>query len=156
MIDGARGIIAVLIGLASRKTCQQRQTLIDGLDRYDTEPFLGCRSNDVVAQHQVFDIARRDDHALPPGEAGNSTGVEKPFNLLVDTTDRLDSAELVDRTGHSEGLADRRLGKRRQEGEKLGGGGTVTIDPAIGLLEDEAGVERQRPGVAEPSTEKAA
>src|SRR6516164_3319104 len=98
MVDGACGIIAVLIGLTRRKTRQQCQPLIDGLDRYDAEPFLRSRSDDVVAQHQVLDITRRDDHALSPGEAGNPARVEKPFNLLVYAADRLDSTELVDRT----------------------------------------------------------
>src|SRR5271167_3270212 len=101
-------------------------------------------------------MARGDDHALPPRKAGNAARVEKPFNLLVDAADRLDPAELVDRAGDREGLADRCRGERRQQGEKFGGGGAVAIDPAIGLLEDKAGVERKRPGAAEPPAEKAA
>src|SRR5208282_1717581 len=134
----------------------QRQPLVDGLDRQDTEACLGCRGDHIVAQHQVLDVARWDDHTLPPGEAGDPAGVEEAFDLLVDAADRLDPAELVDRAGNREGLADRCLGERRQKGEKFGGGGAVAIDPAIGLLEDEAGVERKRPGAAETPTEKAA
>ena len=52
-------------------------------------------------------------------------------------------------------LLDRRLGERRQQREQLGGRGAVAVDPAIGLLEHQAGVERQRPVAAEPAAEKA-
>src|SRR6516225_6947901 len=138
MVDGAGRVFALPIRLARRKTGQQRQTLIDGVDRKNAESLLGRRGNHILSQHQVLDVARGDDDTLAPGKAAR---VEETFDLLVDTADRLDPAELVDRAGHGERLAYRRLGKRRQQGEKLGGRGAVAIDTAIGLLENKAGVE---------------
>ena len=91
----------------------------------------------------------------PTGEAGNLAHVEKPFDLLVDAADRLDPAVLVNGTGHREGLVDRRVGKRRQQGEELGGRGAVAFDPAIGLLENQTRVERERSAFAKAAAEKA-
>src|SRR5262249_19327171 len=104
--------------------------------------------DDILAQHQVFDIAHRDDDALPPGKPGYAAGVKKALDLLVDTADRLDSAELIDRAGQREVLTDRHFGKRRQQGEKCGSIRAVSVDPPIGLLEDKTGVERQGRGAA--------
>src|SRR5689334_9392905 len=95
------------------------------------------------------DIAGRDNDTLPPGEAGNAACVEKSLDLLVNATDCLDLAALIDRAGDRKALPDRRLCQSREQREQLGGGGAVAIHPAIGLLEDEAGVERQRPVPAE-------
>ena len=61
LVERARRVIAVVIGLARRKPGQQRQTLIDGLDREDAEALLGRRGDDILTQHQVLDVARRDD-----------------------------------------------------------------------------------------------
>jgi hypothetical protein len=105
------------------------------------EALLRCRGDDILAQHQVLDIARWDDDALPAVETGNPTYVEEPFDLLVDAADCLDAAELVDGAGNGEGLLDRNIGERRKQGEEFGGRGAVAVNSAIGLLEDETGVE---------------
>src|SRR5690242_2236259 len=100
------------------------------------------------------DIAGRDNDTLSPREAGNAACVEKSLDLLVDATDCLDLAALIDRTSHRETLPDRCLGQSRKQRKQLGGGGAVAIHPAIGLLEDETGVKRQRPVPAETAAEK--
>src|SRR5262249_36160252 len=115
MVDGARRVIALRVGFTRSKTCQQSHTLINRFDRHEAKPFLGRSGDDVPAQHQVFDIAYRDDDALLPGKPGYAASVKKALDLLVDTADRLDSAELIDRAGHGEGLTDRHFGKRRQQ-----------------------------------------
>ena len=102
----------------------------------------------------MLDVAGRNDDALAAGEAGDPAAVEKPLDLLVDPADRLDLAALIDRAGHRERLLDRRLGQSRQQRKQLGGGGAVAVDPAIGLLEHQAGVQRQRPVPAEAAAEK--
>src|SRR5262249_27108688 len=77
------------------------------------------------------------------------------LDLLVDPADRLDLAALVDRTGNGERLRDRCLGERRQQGEEFGGRGAVAVDAAIGLFENEAGVQRQGPVEAKAAAQKA-
>src|SRR5205814_5582518 len=89
------------------------------------------------------------------GQTRQPAGIEEALDLLVDPADRLDLAMLIDRAGHGETLFDRRLCKRREQREQLGGRGAVAIDPAVGLLKDEAGAERQWPGAAKPAAEKA-
>src|SRR5579862_709044 len=88
------------------------------------------------------------------GEAGDPARVEEPLDLLVDPADRLDLAALIDRAGQRERLLDRRLRQRRQEGEEFGGRRAVAVDPAIGLLEDEARVEGQRAVLAKAAAEE--
>src|SRR6202022_3196561 len=78
VVDGACGVISILARFAGPKTRQQRQTLIDGLDREDAEALLGCRGDDILAQHQVLDVARWDDDTLPSGETGDQASIEKP------------------------------------------------------------------------------
>src|SRR5215472_2188224 len=156
MVDGSCRIITLRTGLTRGNTCQQSHTLINGFDRHNAEPFLCCSADDVLAQHQVFDVARGNDDTLAPREPRCLTGVEETLDLLIDATDRLDPAELVYRARYSKGLTDRHFRKRRQQGEKLGGRRAVAVDPGIGLLKDKTGVERKRPGAAEPAAEKAA
>src|SRR5215831_6760966 len=155
MVERARWIVALGVKLACGKAGQQAQALIDGLHREDPEPFLRRRCDDILAKHQVLDVARRNDHPLPAGEAGSAAGVEEALDLLVDATDCLDPAVLVDRARDRERLLDRRLSERRQQREEFGGRGAIAVDPAIGLLEDEAGVKRKRPCLAEAPAEKA-
>jgi hypothetical protein len=78
---------------------QQLQRLVDMLDRVDLEAALGHRFDQVGAQHQVVDIAPRQQHALPARSALRRTGVEEALDLLVDAAHRLHLALLVDRAG---------------------------------------------------------
>src|SRR5438067_12677627 len=102
----------------------------------------------------MLDVAGRDQDALVAGQTRQSAGIEESFDLLVDPADCLDLAMLIDRTGYGEGLLDRRLRQCGEQREQLGGRGAVAIDPAVGLLEYEAGAERQRTGAAETAAEK--
>ena len=129
--------------------------MVHRVDRQDCEtPFGGGRDH-VAAQHQVLDITSRDDDALIAGQTRQAAGVEEPLDLLVDPADRLNLAMLIDRAGHGETLFDRRLCKRREQREQLGGRGAVSVDPAVGLLEDDAGAKRQRSRAAKAAAEKA-
>src|SRR3546814_10157305 len=103
-------------------------------------------SSDVCSSdlHQVLAVSRRDQHALPPCESALTADIEEPLDLLVDATDYLHVTVLVDRAGHREILADRHLGEGGEQGGELGAGRAVAVDAAVGLLEHQAGRERQR------------
>src|SRR3546814_16602026 len=62
----------------------------------------------------------------------------------VCSSDLLHVTVLVDRAGHREILADRHLGEGGEQGVELGAGRAVAVDAAVGLLEHQAGRERQR------------
>ena len=69
---------------------------------------------------------------------------KETLDLLVHPADSLHLSVLVDRAGHGEVLAKRKLGERRQQRVKLGRGCAVSFDAAVGLLEDEARKQRHR------------
>jgi hypothetical protein len=68
---------------------QKRDPLIDRVDWIDCKAALGRGGHNVLAQHQVAHIRRRDHDVLFAGESDAATGVEKPLDLLVDPADRL-------------------------------------------------------------------
>jgi len=115
---------------------------------------LCSRRNYIAAQHQIFDVAGGNNDALVSVKANRLASVEESLYLLVDTADCLDLAALIDRTSDCEALLDSRLGQGREQREQLGGRRAVAIDPTIGLLEDEACIERERPCPAKPATQK--
>src|SRR5579863_4249130 len=102
----------------------------------------------------MFDVARGENDPLVAGQAAGAADIEESFDLLVDAADRLDDPVLIDRAGDREALLDRDLGQRGQQREKLGGGSAVAVDAPIGLLENEARVQRQRPRRAKASAEE--
>src|SRR6266851_1513050 len=103
----------------------------------------------------MLDVAGRDDDALTGAQTAQLAGIEKAFDLFVDPADRLDLAVLIDRPGNREGLFDRRIRQRGEQREELGGGSAVAIDTTVGLLEDEARIERQGSSAAKAAAEKA-
>src|SRR5207302_2348070 len=131
IIERAGRVVACGVGLSGRRAGQQLQTLIDRIDRHDREMTVLSRRDDVATQHQMLDVARRNDHALAASEPGDATTVEKTLYLLVHPADRLNLTALVDRAGDGEALPDRRLGQGRQQGEQLGGRRTIAVDAAI-------------------------
>src|SRR6185437_2107076 len=100
------------------------------------------------------DVGCRNDNALPSGKAARAAHIEKALDFLVDPADRLDVTMLVDRPGDRVALTKRRFGKCGEQGEKLGRRSAVSFDAAVGLLEDEAGGERQGTIAAEPSAQE--
>jgi hypothetical protein len=50
------------------------------------------------------DVRSRDQDALVPGQTAAMADVVESLDLLVHTTDRLDLAALVDRSGHRQDL----------------------------------------------------
>ena len=109
MVQCPSRIRAVGIGLPSRDSRQQLETLIDGIDRIDREPALSGSSDNIVAQHQMPHIARRNDHTLAASEPGLAAAVEKPLDLFVDAANRLDLTALIDRASDRKALLDRRF-----------------------------------------------
>jgi hypothetical protein len=108
---------------------------------------------------EVGDVSIGDLHtslAISSDSDGERGKLRRNSDLLIDTTDCLDLAALIDRTSDCEALLDWRLGQGREQREQLGGRRAVAIDPTIGLLEDEACIERERPGSAKAATQKSA
>ena len=61
----------------------------------------------VLAKHEMLNVRLRNQHALRASQATGDTHVEKPFDLLVHTSDRLHKAVLVNGPGYRQVLADR-------------------------------------------------
>src|SRR5690348_5375020 len=102
MVQRAGRVLPVRTWLAGGDAGKKFETLIDRIDRIDREGARGGRLDDVVTQHQVLDVAGRDDDALFAGEPGQAADIEEPLDLLVGPADRLDAAVLVDRAGDRE------------------------------------------------------
>ena len=64
-------------------------------------------------------LAAGNYHPLLAGQASGLTDIEKTLDLLVDPTDRLNPAMLVDRSGHGKSLADRNHRPERTAGRKV-------------------------------------
>ena len=72
--------------------------------------------DDVMAQHEVSDVCRGNDHSLRPGQPADFADVEESLDLVVYTANRLDLATLIDRPGDGPGLIDWHVAYRGQEG----------------------------------------
>ncbi len=97
----------------------------------------------VLAQHQIGRVALGNDHTLIAGKAKVTAGVEEPLDLLVHATDGLDVAELVDGTGHGDGLFERHPGQGAEQAADLRARGGVAVDAAVALLERHGRAEGQ-------------
>ena len=84
-------------------------------------------------------IARRNDHALFAGEAASRAGFKEPFDFLIDATDRLDFAQLIDGPCNGEILPDRQIGQTGEDRGQLGDRGAVSLDLRVGLFERQRG-----------------
>ena len=98
----------------------------------------GC-GHHVLTEHQVRDIGLGNDHALMTGESRCFADIEKSFDLLVDPANRLNPAQLVDRSGDCERLQGRQVGQGRQQCAKFGQRRAVAFYFGIRLLEHQAG-----------------
>ena len=86
----------------------------------------------------------RDQHALRAGEAADAADVVETFDLFVHAADGLDLALLVDRAGDGDVLAQGQAGKRRKQRVDFAGAGAIAVHAGVGLLEANAGGQRQR------------
>ena len=86
----------------------------DVFDRVDgPNSEFSCRKSfdHRVAEYDVVSIDPGNDNVLLTREtAGFDTGLEKALNLVMNTTDRLHAAVLIERTGDRHALADRHAG----------------------------------------------
>ena len=128
--------------LPRRYSGQQLDTLIDIPHRVHCELPRCHGIDDIIAQHQVFDIGLRNQNALVAAESACQAAIEESFDLIVDAAYGLDLAVLVDRSGHRQGLAYRRLRQVRQQRVQFRRRSTVALDAAVGLLEYQAGGEQ--------------
>ena len=71
----------------------------------ELSPFDGI--DDVFSEHEIPGIRPGYDDPLGPAKGLGFAQLEKSFNLLIDTTDGLDFALLIDGTGDGNPLFDR-------------------------------------------------
>ena len=96
------------------------------------------RRHHIGAQHQVIDVGGRDQHRLVPVEPARAADVKKALDLLVDGTNRLHLAELVDRAGHRQALGNGRLRQVGQQRAQLSQRRAVALNQTIRLLKHQA------------------
>src|SRR3989442_2785868 len=126
-----------------RDARQDLDPLADRLDRIDMKAPLPDRVDDILSEHQVLGVARRDQHALVALQPLRLAHVEEALDLLVDPADRLDLALLVHGAGHGERLLDRQVREGGQDRVQFCARGAITLDTALALLEHESAGEAQ-------------
>src|SRR5690606_39274088 len=149
-IDAALGEEAVLSPFSRRSAGKKLHRLVQMLDRIDREASFLAGFHYFVSQHEVLDVRLGDQDPLSSCQTPLAAKIEEALDLFVDAANRLDLAELVDRSGDCKILAQRDLRDGRQQRAKLCGGSTVSFDTAIGLLEHQGRRQGDRPvrGVA--------
>src|SRR3990172_5673946 len=143
-VQRAFGIRAVCLAVSGRKSGQDLERLIDGLDGIDLELAGLHRIDYFFPEHQVLYVQLRDDHALVAGEPLALAHGKEPFDLFVHAADGLDLAHLADRTGDGKVLFHRNVGNAGDDGHELGCRRAVSLDLAVALLEGETRRERER------------
>ena len=143
-VERAHGKAARAAPRAGAHAGQDFDGLVDRLHRIDGETSAADRLQHVVAQHEIDDVRLRDDHALAFGKPAHGADVEEAFDLLVGAADRLDDAALIDGAGDGEALLQRHVGDGGENGDQLRGRGAVAVDRTVGLLEGDAGRQRER------------
>ncbi len=132
------------VEIASRHSHQELDSLVNRVDCPDVELACGDGTDHVMTQHKVRNIASGNANALCSGQALEFAGIVETLDLIIDGTHDLNFAMLVHRAGHGHILAERHIGERAEQAAKLGHRGTVALDPAVGLFEDQAGGKGQR------------
>src|SRR5690606_12314651 len=122
---------------------QNFNALVDMAHRVDCELALAHSLHHVLAQHQVLHVCFRDQNALVAGESTCLADVEEAFDLFIDPSNRLHLAFLVHGSSDRKTLLDGHLGEGRQQRIELRRGGAVSVDPAIGLLENQGSRQGQ-------------
>src|SRR5690625_2780099 len=148
-VERVFGVLTVAVGLAGGNAAEQFHQFLHTGYRIDVELTRLTGSHHILAQHQVLRIGLRDHHTLAC-QPRLLTHVEEPLDLVVDAADGLDGTVLVDGAGHRQRLPERHLADGRQQNTVFDGRRTVAIHRTVGLLEHQAGTERDRqlPGKA--------
>lgn len=141
-VDAPVGEPSITRSRAGGASREQRDRFVDVTYRMHVKPTFSDRGNQLRAKHQVLDVRSRNDDTLIARQAPLATDVEEAFDLVVDAADRLHITALVHRSSDRESLSDRHVGDRRQQRAELGERRTVTLDPAVRLLEHDR--RRQR------------
>ena len=118
--ERAVGVRAVLPQPAGGHARQEFDALFDRRVGPDVELAVADRIDDLRLEHEVAHVVARDEHALVAGEAARLADGVEALDLLVDATDRLDLAELVDGARDGDALPQRHVGDRREERVQLG------------------------------------
>ena len=144
MVDGVRREVSLDVAFSALAQGQDLHAFVDRRDRVDVE--LSCRNciKNFLRQDQGLDVLPGDYHSLSSRKPHLLADREESRDLLVDSADRLDVSELVDRTGDGDLLAYRKFSDGRKQGEELCRRGAVSIDLRIGLLEADSRIHRKR------------
>ena len=113
-VDSALRITPVIQPFARRNTGQDFDTLVNCLDRIYVKHSLSNSVDYLGFQHQIRNILVGHENSLLSRQITCLADIEIPFNLLVDSTDRLNFSLLIHRPGYSQILSDRLIGKRRE------------------------------------------
>src|SRR5690606_36493786 len=119
-VDGAVRESSIRLPLAGGNAAERRDRFVHGANRMDVKTTVRYGVHDVLSQHQMLDVVRRDQYALTSRQALLTTEIEKPFDFLVDAADSLYAAVLIDRSGDRHGLRHGNVRQGRQEGARLG------------------------------------
>ena len=112
-VHGAFGETSVFGPFPGIYTGEDRYGFVNMPNRGNVERVALDSIDDIFAQHQVLYVVLRDDDAMRPVEAALAADVIKTLDLLIDATDCLHAAQLVDRTRNRDALPDGQAGQRR-------------------------------------------
>ena len=110
----------------------------------DVKAPLGHGFDHARVEHQVPPVACGHEDALGAVQADALAASEKTLDLFVDATHRPHVTVGIERTRDGQALRQRHARQRGQQGIQLGAGRRIALDPAVLLLEDQAGFQRQR------------
>ena len=101
-----RSVNAVGIALPGLHAGENFDAFLDPGNGQNLKFSGGDGADYVVPQHQIFNIFGRNHDALAPGKSFHSADIVEAFDLLINSTDRLDFAVLADRSGDGDILPD--------------------------------------------------
>lgn len=104
--------VAFGVADSAGSTGENSHPLFDRFDRVDEERSLFYCFEYIVGEDEVTHVLIGDDYPLLPAEAESSAGVEEPFDLLVDSSHRLNLSHLVNGPGYGDILANLQFADR--------------------------------------------
>ena len=102
---------AALAAGATPVEVPERDRLVDVTHGIDGKPAVIHGVHNLFTQHQVLDVVSRDDDAVTAIQSAALADLEEALDLFVDAANGLHLAELVDRSGHGQGLLQRQAGQ---------------------------------------------
>ena len=98
---------SVHVSLASWHSGQNFDALVDTFHRPDMELSIAYGLHHCFFQHQIIDVAGRDQYTLISTQTSGLADGKKSLDFFVDAADGLHFAFLIDRSGNGDSLIDR-------------------------------------------------